>query len=179
MGEDKFTGKADLVVTKKMYVDGKLVLEPDDKIEVKKIDYKKDSYFSEFFAIYKNKKSNKKDEIQTLLHDDKIRTIYKLVIEGLFDKLNTSAEGKRILEDIRSGFSGMMFDNDRLILTCQDKKNCEPDESNIELYWSTTGARDCKKEPRLTIRYRVKNPNPTIYIYDKSDRKSTRLNSSH
>ena len=86
----------------------------------------------------------------------------------MFDKLNTSVEGKRILEDIRSGFSGMMFDNDRLILTCQDKKNCEPDESNIELYWSTTGARDCKKEPRLTIRYRVKNPNPTIYIYDKS-----------
>ena len=108
-----------------------------------------DGYFSEFFAIYKNKFDGSNDEI--------IKYIYNQIINGLFTLLNTVDKGKEILNHVKNGIAGIMFDNNRLILS-----------KDIELYWSTTGARDCKKEPRLTIRFRVVNSDAIIYSYDKS-----------
>lgn len=147
MDPNEFKNKGDLKVEQDLYVGDEVLIPAESLVEVKKIYYAKDSYFSEFFAIYKNIPN--KNDINS--------KVYKTIILGLYRNLNKTLEGDNILKEIGDGISAMFFDEEILVLT-----------KDIELYWSTTGARDCNKEPRLTIRYRVKNPDAVFYKYNKN-----------
>jgi hypothetical protein len=143
---DDLVGKADLNLKSDLKVGDEVVLSKDSKVEVKKMDYKLDSYFSEFFAIYKNPKNFLK-----YVDNPNFRLAYNTIIDGVYRRLVTEGEG--ILESIGNSIDAIMYEKNRMILS-----------DDIELYWSNKGQRACD-DHRLTIRYRLNKTNVVSYIY--------------
>ena len=152
MSKESFMDKADLQINDGITLksNGVDVLKSGDKVEIKKMDYTSDSYFSEFFSLYKNPK-NLPDYAKT----PEFVQIYAQIVNGVYGLVKNRTD---ILNHIKSGLSGVMFDNNIFIKM-----------ENIKLYWSNQGARDCEKEPRLTIRYQIipdKDRKLIIYKYN-------------
>ncbi len=131
--------------------DGNVIIKEGSFVEVKKIDYGADSYLSEFFSIYKNP-----NNIPTNVDEVKFLKIYNRIIDDLYEKLSDGHE--YMLKDVGNNFAGIFYDDKYFI------KN-----EDIELYWSNRGRSSCLKDHRLSIRYKLKNPNVISYIYDGSD----------
>lgn len=142
--------KSDLEVKNNLMVGDEVIIPKGGLIEVKKFDYEIDSYFSEYFAIYKN------SNIPKLAHKPKFKNIYNTVIDGVFRKVSRSKRGKAMIEEITNSLDAIMFDRNLIIL-----------KDNLDFYWSNKGQRGCD-ELRLSIRFRVKNPQVTGYIYNSS-----------
>jgi len=142
--------KADLKC-KKPLVDenGNVIISEGDYVEVKKLDYKGDSYLSEFFAIYKNP-----DKLPEVLKTEEGLSVYNKVIDSLYIKLDKS--GQDILNIIHESFAGIIYEQNRFI-----PKNF------IKLYWSNKGQRI--DDHRLSIRYRVNSDNFIGYIYEPNN----------
>lgn len=137
--------KADLKCTKPL-TDGRVtIINRGDYVEVKKLDYKGDSYLSEFFSIYKSPK-----KLPKRLKTPEGVNLYNQVIDSLFLKLNNNDYG--IIESIGGSFAGIIYDENRFI----------PKE-DIEIYWSNKGQRT--EDHRLSIRYRLKSNNFHSYTY--------------
>jgi len=144
---EDLTGKADLSLKTTLYDNEEtVVLEKGSNIEVKKMDYRLDSYFSEFFAIYKNPKN-----FPEYINDPVFRNTYNTVIDGVYLQLKERGEG--LLETIGNSIDAIVYEKNRIILM-----------DDIELYWSNKGQRGCD-DHRLTIRYRLNKPNVVSYIY--------------
>jgi hypothetical protein len=141
--------KADLVVKNDLLVGNEVILNKGDKAEVKKMDYNKDSYFSEFFAIYKNP-----DKFTEYENDPIFKEIYNTIINNIYLRLRV--EGKGLLTKIKSSFDAIIYENNLIVLT-----------KDIELYWSNKGQRGCD-DKRLTIRYRLNKPKIQAYVYTKN-----------
>lgn len=144
--------KSDLKTTTGLYVNigDKLVerFPAGSNFEVKMVDTGIDLHLSEFFAIFKN------------IDDPQIREelmeTYNFIIDELFKWIKEVGGG--FLEKIKKNTSGIIFDNNILV----------PMEF-VEIYWSNKGQRDCKKERRLSIRFKVKPKEITAYkIVDKN-----------
>ena len=148
---DDLVGKADLSLKSEL-IDAQenVVLEKGSKVEVKKMDYRLDSYFSEFFAIYKNPKN-----FPQYINDSTFRLIYNTVIDGVYTQLKQ--RGEALLETIGNSIDAILYEKNRIILM-----------DDIELYWSNKGQRGCD-DHRLTIRYRLNKPNVVSYIYSKDN----------
>lgn len=139
--------KADLKCKKPLTNErGHIIIRTDDYVEVKMLDYKADSYLSEFFAIYKNP-----EKLPDILKTDSGLNLYNNVIDSLYLKLNK--EGQEILSTIYHSFAGIIYDENRFI----------PREY-IKLYWSNKGQRI--DDHRLSIRYKVKDNNFIGYVYN-------------
>jgi len=128
--------KADLKCVKPLMGDGNLIIKAGEYVEVKKLNYKGDSYLSEFFSIYKSPK-----RLPKRLKTPKGIELYNKVIDSLFLKLNNNDQG--ILNTIGSGFAGIIYDGNIFI-----------PKNDIEIYWSNKGQR--VDDHRLSIRYRLK-----------------------
>jgi hypothetical protein len=126
--------------------EGNLIISVGDYVEVKKLDYRGDSYLSEFFAIYKNPKKLP-DE---LLSGDGMK-VYNKIIDKLFTKLDGNDMG--ILDNIKSSFAGIIYEKNRFI-----------PRQHIRLYWSNKGQRI--DDHRLSIRYKVESREFNTYTYD-------------
>jgi len=152
MNHDELLGKADLKVPAGVNLvdseSGEVVLPENSKVEVKKMDYKLDSYFSEFFAIYKNPKN-----FPDYINNPRFREIYNTVIDSVYERMLT--EGESILDDIANSITAIIYENNRIVLM-----------DDIELYWSNRGQRGCD-DHRLSIRYRIVNEHPVSFIYTK------------
>lgn len=147
---ESLTGKADLQLkTDLVDYEDEIVLPRGSKVEVKKMDYRLDSYFSEFFAIYKNPKN-----FPEYINNQTFRLVYNTVIDGVYLRLKERGEG--LLETIANSIDAIIYDNNRIILM-----------DDIELYWSNKGQRGCD-DHRLTIRYRLNKSNVISYIYNKN-----------
>lgn len=139
--------KSDLITTKNLTVNGEVLLPSGSKIEVKKFNPQvMDSYFSEYFSIYKN------SDIPEIAHTPQFKNIYNKIINSIFN--NIKDKGQKMLDDIHSDIDGIMFDKNILIL-----------KDDFEFYWSNKGQRGCG-ELRLSVRFRIKNSKITAYQYD-------------
>lgn len=143
----KLINKADLGVKNNLMVGDKIIIPKGSKIEVKKIDYELDSYFSEFFAIYKTK-------LPEIAYSRQFIETYNTIIDGVYEIIKK--KGQPLIDAILSGFDAIMYDGNLLIL-----------KDDIQLYWSNKGQRGCN-ERRLSIRFKLKNPEITAYIYNNS-----------
>ena len=142
--------KADVKCKKDLKdVNGNTIIEDGELVEIKKIDYAADSYLSEFMALYKSSK------LPEIAYEPEFKQIYNQIIDGLYEKFESNGN---ILEDIKNNFAGIIYD-DKIFIGKDD----------IELYWSNKGRGSCLKDHRLSIRYRIKNPNPTAYVYEGGD----------
>lgn len=142
--------KADLKCVKSVYdKNGDVIIEKDELIEVKKIDYAADSYLSEFMAMYKN------SQLPDYAHEPEYIKTYNQIIDGLYQKFESRGD---ILEDIKSNFAGIIYD-DKIFI----------DKEDVELYWSNKGRSNCLKDHRLSIRYRIKSSNLIGYVYEGGD----------
>lgn len=133
--------KADLKCNKSVFIEGDStpIVKPGDYVEVKKLDYNLDSYLSEFFGIYKNKKIDENLEL------------YNWVIDRLYLKMKSDDGG--LLDYISDKFAGIIYEENRFI-----------SKEDIELYWSNRGQRTV--DHRLSIRFRISNNEVDTYIYD-------------
>lgn len=141
--------KADLSLKNPLYVGDDVILDTGSKVEVKKMDYDADSYFSEFFAIYKNPKY-----FMQYNKNPYFKEIYNTIINGIYVKLNT--EGQELLTKIKNNVHAIVYDNNIIVLA-----------EDIELYWSNKGQRGCD-DLRLSIRYRLNKSEVTAYVYTKN-----------
>lgn len=142
--------KADIKCKKDLKdVNGNTIIKKGELVEIKKIDYAADSYLSEFMALYKSSK------LPEIAYEPEFKQIYNQIINGLYKKFKSN---KGILEDIKKKFAGIIYD-DKIFI----------DKDDIELYWSNKGRSGCFRDLRLSIRYRIKNSNLTVYMYDGSD----------
>jgi len=142
--------KGDLICTNPLYDnEGNLVVGRGESVEVKKLDYHADSYLSEFFAIYKSKR------LPEIAYTDEFLQVYNKVIDGLFVAFQMN--GDDILEDIKSDFAGIMYDENYFIK-----------DDDITFYWSNKGRHTCNQH-RLSIRYRINKPIVTGYVFDKNN----------
>jgi hypothetical protein len=143
--------KGDLVCKKPLYNSkGYIIIDSGDIVEVKKLDHAGDSYLSEFFAIYKDSKLPKD------AFEPQFLKVYNTIIDGLFNIFKST--GKNILEDIKSNFAGIIYDENVFIPS-----------KDIELYWSNKGRGSCTKDHRLSIRYRINKPSVPAYVYQKNN----------
>lgn len=142
--------KGDLTCIKPLYDDaGNIIIDINDIVEVKKLDYQGDSYLSEFFAIYKNK-------LPKIAFRKEYQLVYNKIIDGLY--LLFKKKGGNILEDIKNNFSGVIYDNNLFIPS-----------KDITLYWSNRGRNVCNKDHRLSIRYKIDGKNFVDgYVYNKN-----------
>jgi len=138
--------KSDLKVTNDLKVGDKIILPKDSNVEVKKMDYEVDSYFSEYFAIYK------KSDLPDLAYQKDFVELYNKIINGVFEKV--SEKGEFMTKKISDNIDAIIFDKNLIVL-----------KNDLEFYWSNKGQRSCD-ELRLSIRFRIKNPEITTYIYD-------------
>ena len=144
-------GKADLSLKSALIdTNENIILDKGSKVEVKKMDYRLDSYFSEFFAIYKNPKN-----FPEYINDPVFILVYNRVIDGVYLQLKERGEG--LLETIGNSIDAIVYEKNRIILM-----------DDIELYWSNKGQRGCD-DHRLTIRYRLNKPNVVSYIYTNNN----------
>lgn len=141
----KLINKADLTVKNDLMVGDKVIVPKGGKIEVKKLDYELDSYFSEFFAIYKNK-------LPDIAYTDEFIETYNEIIDGVYTIVKE--KGQHLIDAIVNGFSAIMYDGNLLVM-----------KDDIQLYWSNKGQRGCN-EHRLSIRYRLVKPEIMAYIYN-------------
>ncbi len=139
--------KSDLQVLENLMVDDEVILEKGSYVEVKKFDLAIDSYFSEYFAIYKNVK-----KLPKIAKTVKFKELYNKVIDGVFNIVRN--EGQFMIKKISDNIDAVMYDKNRIVL-----------KDDIEFYWSNKGQRDCD-DRRLSIRFRIKNSNITAYQYD-------------
>lgn len=143
-------GKADLSLKSALIdTNENIVLDKGSKVEVKKMDYRLDSYFSEFFAIYKNPKN-----FPEYINNPIFRSTYNKVIDGVYTQLKERGDG--LLETIGNSIDAIVYEKNRIILM-----------DDIELYWSNKGQRGCD-DHRLTIRYRLNKSDVVSYIYTKN-----------
>lgn len=138
--------KSDLNVKKDLKVGEEVILPAGSSVEVKKFDYEMDSYFSEYFSIYKN------SDIDEIAHQEDFKNLYNQIINGIFNIVKE--KGQFMINKISNNVDGIMFDKNIIIL-----------KKDIEFYWSNKGQRGCD-ELRLSIRFRVRNPEITAYVYD-------------
>jgi hypothetical protein len=150
---EELVGKADLKLKVDLISDddGEPVFYSGDPIEVKKMDYKTDSYFSEFFAIYKNP-----EYFSEFANNQQFRNVYNTIIDGVYVELKT--KGDHLLDTIWNSVKGIVYENNRMVKM-----------DDIELYWSNKGQRGCD-DHRLTIRYRLNRSNVMSYLYNGSNR---------
>lgn len=139
--------KSDLQVLEDLLVDDEVILQKGSYVEVKKFDLGMDSYFSEYFAIYKNEK-----KLPKITKTIKFRDLYNKVVDGVFNIVKN--EGQFMIKKISDNIDAVMYDKNRIVL-----------KDDIEFYWSNKGQRDCN-DKRLSIRFRIKNSNITVYQYD-------------
>jgi hypothetical protein len=148
--------KADLKCKKPLYtnvngVEGVLI-DTNQFVEVKKLDFKGDSYLSEFFSIYKNSK------IGDFANNQSYFDVYNRAIDRLYELISKHTWGHNVLEAISRNFAGIMYkdgDIDRFIPSYE-----------IDLYWSNAGQRRCESERRLAIRYSVKGGKKDTFIFN-------------
>ena len=146
--------KADVVTSQPLYViedeEKKLVFPKGSNFEIKKMDTNIDSYLSEFFSVFKNRKNFHLKESHLLL--------YNRIIDRIYDWIRKN--GSHFLDFIRSNMSGIIYDNYTIVPI-----------DNIEFYWSNLGQRSCE-EKRLSIRFRIKpefrGKKITTYIFNKN-----------
>lgn len=148
---EDLVGKADLKLKVDLIStdDEEPILYKGDPIEVKKMDYKTDSYFSEFFAIYKTPKN-----FPEYANNPKFRAVYNTIIDGVYNELRVS--GEHLLDEVWNSVKAIIYEKNRIIKM-----------DDIELYWSNQGQRGCD-DHRLTIRYRLSSTNVVSYIYNGS-----------
>lgn len=145
--------KADLNVKSDLTVGGQIVIPKNAKVEVKKMDYRLDSYFSEFFAIYKNPK-----KFQDYINNQQFRVIYNYIIDGVY--LQLKEKGQPLIDNIKKGFDAIIYENNIIIL-----------KDDIDIYWSNKGQRSCggtNADHRLSLRYKLNKPEINSYIYKKN-----------
>lgn len=138
--------KSDLNVKKDLKVGDEVIIPAGSSIEVKKFDYEIDSYFSEYFSIYKN------SDIPEIAHQEDFKNLYNQIVNGIFKIVQK--KGQFMINKISNNVDGIMFDKNIIVL-----------KKDIEFYWSNKGQRGCD-ELRLSIRFRVMNPDIMAYIYD-------------
>jgi len=138
--------KSDLNVKKDLKVGDVVVIPAGSSIEVKKFDYGIDSYFSEYFSIYKS------SSLPEIAYQEDFKSLYNQIINGVFSIVQK--KGQFMINKISNNVDGIMFDKNMIIL-----------KDDIEFYWSNKGQRGCD-ELRLSIRFRVRNSEITTYIYD-------------
>lgn len=138
--------KSDLKVKTDLMVGDQVIIPQGSSIEVKKFDYEIDSYFSEYFSIYKN------SNIPEIAHEEGFKELYNTIIDGIFK--NVQEKGQFMINKISDNVDGIMYDRNIIVL-----------KRDIEFYWSNKGQRGCD-ERRLSIRFRIKNSNVTAYTYD-------------
>lgn len=141
----KLLNKADLGVKTNLMVGDEVIIPKDGKVEVKKMDYELDSYFSEFYSIYKT-------TLPSVAYNPEFITTYNKIIDGVYEIVKK--KGQSLIDNIISGFDAIMYDGNLLVLN-----------KDIHLYWSNKGQRGCN-EHRLSIRYKLKNPKIKAYVYD-------------
>ncbi len=139
--------KSDLQVLENLMVGDEVIIEKGSYVEVKKFDLAIDSYFSEYFAMYKNIK-----KLPKIAKTVKFRDLYNKVIDSVFEIVKN--EGQFMIKKISDNIDAVMYDKNRIVL-----------KDDVEFYWSNKGQRDCG-DRRLAIRFRVKNTNITVYLYD-------------
>ena len=138
--------KSDLNVLKDLKVGEDVIIPAGSSIEVKKFDYEIDSYFSEYFSIYKS------SDLPEEAYQEDFKNLYNQIINGIFKIVEK--KGQFMINKISDNVDGIMFDKNIIIL-----------KKDIEFYWSNKGQRGCD-ELRLSIRFRVMNPEIMGYIYD-------------
>ena len=138
--------KSDLNVKKDLKVGDTVVIPAGSSIEVKKFDYEIDSYFSEYFSIYKN------SSLPEIAYEDEFKNLYNQIIDGIFKIVKE--KGQFMINKISNNVDGVMYDKNIIVL-----------KNDIEFYWSNKGQRGCD-ELRLSIRFRIKNSEITAYIYN-------------
>lgn len=138
--------KSDLNVKKDLKVDQTVIIPAGSSIEVKKFDYEMDSYFSEYFSIYK------KSDLPEITHQEDFKNLYTQIINGIFNIVKE--RGQFMINKIYNNVDGIMFDKNIIVL-----------KNDLEFYWSNKGQRGCD-EPRLSIRFRIKNSEITTYVYN-------------
>ena len=151
--KNKQVTKADVVTSQPLYTiengEKKMVFSKNSNFEIKKMDTNIDSYLSEFFSVFKNRKNFPLKESHLKL--------YNRIIDRIYDWIKTN--GLQFLNYIRSNMSGIIYDNYTIV----------PIEY-IEFYWSNLGQRSCT-EKRLSIRFRIKpefrGKEITSYIFNK------------
>lgn len=144
--------KSDLNVKNDLKVGDEIIIPKGSSIEVKKFDYEMDSYFSEYFSIYKN------SNLPEIAHLEDFKNLYNKIIEGVFKIVQE--KGQFMTNKISNNVDGIMFDKNIIIL-----------KDDIEFYWSNKGQRGCD-ELRLSIRFRIKNSDIIAYIYDSKTHSS-------
>ena len=146
--------KADVVTSQPLYViedeEKKLVFPKGSNFEIKKMDTNIDSYLSEFFSVFKNRKNFH-------LKDSHLE-LYNRIIDRIYEWVQKN--GSQFLNFIRNNMSGIIYDNYTIVPI-----------DNIEFYWSNLGQRGCN-EKRLSIRFRIKpefrGKKITTYIFNKN-----------
>jgi hypothetical protein len=138
--------KSDLKVKSDLMVGEDVIIPQGSSIEVKKFDYEIDSYFSEYFAIYKN------SDIPEIAYEEDFKDLYNYIIDSIFK--NVEKNGQYMINKISDNVDGIMYDRNIIVL-----------KKDIEFYWSNKGQRGCD-ERRLSVRFRIKNPNIIAYTYD-------------
>jgi len=152
--KNKTVTKADVVTSQPLYVieDGnkKMIFPENSNFEIKKMDTNIDSYLSEFFSVFKNRKNFYLKESHLFL--------YNKIIDSLYDWIKR--HGSQFLETIRNNMSGIIYDNYTIVPI-----------DYIEFYWSNLGQRSCD-EKRLSIRFRIKpeyrGKKITTYVFTKT-----------
>lgn len=138
--------KSDLNVKKDLKVGQTVIIPLGSSIEVKKFDYEMDSYFSEYFSIYKS------SELPEIAYQTDFKNTYNEIIKGVFNIVKE--KGQFMINKISNNVDGIMFDKNIIVL-----------KNDLEFYWSDKGQRGCD-ELRLSVRFRIKNSDITAYIYD-------------
>lgn len=138
--------KSDLNVKKDLKVDQTVIIPTGSSIEVKKFDYEVDSYFSEYFSIYK------KSDLPEIAHQEDFKNLYTKIINSIFNIVKE--RGQFMINKISNDVDGIMFDKNIIVL-----------KNDLEFYWSNKGQRGCD-ELRLSIRFRIKNSEITTYVYN-------------
>lgn len=138
--------KADLKVENNLVYNGQVIIPSGSHLEVKKMDYAVDSYYSEYLAIYK------KSDIQEIAFEPDFKKTYNILIDKIYQLLEKN--GDFIIKKIQSDITGIIFDKNLIVL-----------RDDIEFYWSNKGQRNCD-EHRLSVRFRIKNSEINAYIYD-------------
>jgi hypothetical protein len=127
-----------------------LNLDKGDKIEVKKLHLKSDSYLSEFFSIGKTS-----DWQKLFKENENYRLRYNSLIECLYNELSNgySETGYKIIDSLIKNIKGIFFDDYVFV----------PKEY-LEFYLTDKGMSSCH-QLRLSVRFRVKPQ----YVFYKLD----------
>lgn len=150
----------------------KTLINKGDVIEVKYKNYNEIGVLGEFFALSKGKvhknlienidisldDGDRTDDLYTIYrifkNNDNIRNKYNDIISEFF-RILINGEYKMILDIIKDGMNGMMFNN-----------NIFTPSSNIDLRWTISGLRSDAN--RLSVMYKVKNLDE-VYTYHHNE----------